>query len=110
MDEYNVYKIISIGVAISLIINIIGLFILIFHAEKSVNFYPSIDRLISGLFALNPISLIYLGILILILTPFAALVYISASYIAQKERGMIILSLVILGIVILVTLMKLLLL
>lgn len=106
MDEYNVYKFVRIGVFTSIIIFIIGLTIMITNNSLMLNQRMAIDVFFSELINLNPLAIIYLGILALILIPIGSLVYLEVIYLVKKDKKMQILTILTISMLILVIILR----
>jgi len=107
MHEYDVYKLIRMGIIISITISAIGLLTISMGVETTMSKNPTLAEFISGICRLDPLAIIYLGIMILILIPPATLTYLIISYLIHKNTNMGLLTTSVLIILITITLIKL---
>ncbi|WP_313386560.1 DUF1634 domain-containing protein [Chishuiella sp.] len=100
--KYGVYTVLTIGI-------IGGIIFLTSHGHETVNYskfvendrsiFEVISTIFRGVVELKGSSIIFLGILILFLTPFLRLVLSLVSFILEKDKLYVIITLIVLFII-----------
>lgn len=90
--EINLRRVIITGICTSIIISSFGIFVLALQMGANTDSTLPPTQLLSGVKTGNPLAIMNLGILILIISPVAWLLTVLVSFVGERDRLYITLS------------------
>lgn len=106
LEEYDVYRIIIVLLSVSIGISALGLVLVLLGIPTRLTETITIEAYMSALASLDPLAIIYLGILSLLCIPLLVLGYLVIAYMVNNEKKMSFLTLLALVMIIMIAFLR----